>query len=91
MVSFHREDGKVARHLPKLSRRETQVVRMLLEDKNSKTIAGELGLDVKTIWEFRHRAMQKLGVKTDIGLVREALNNGIVEQKKWLKPYLFNE
>lgn len=45
-----------------LTRREEQVVMMLAGGLGSSEIAKELGISQKTVWTYRARAMETLGV-----------------------------
>ena len=47
----------------KLSERETEVLRMLLQGRRNKTIAYELGISQKTVATHRTRLFRKLGVE----------------------------
>jgi DNA-binding NarL/FixJ family response regulator len=62
----------------KLTGREQEILRLIADGKSNRTIAGELGLSVKTIHTHRLNVMAKLGVRTVSALVREAIRLGIV-------------
>ena len=49
----------------------------LLAEKRLKEIANELGLSVKTVSTHRARLMRKLGLQSDLGLLRYALRRGL--------------
>jgi DNA-binding NarL/FixJ family response regulator len=74
-----RADDKFAPRQPSLSPREKMVLRMLVEEKPSKEIAGELGIAVSTVDVHRHKLMVKLGVKSLAGLIKYAVRQGMVE------------
>lgn len=57
----------------KLSKRETQVFKGLIEEKLSSEIAKELSLDEKTIGTYKLRILKKLSVKTIIGMYKHNL------------------
>lgn len=59
-----------------LSGREQQVLRMILEGKNNTTISDALCVSPKTISTYRARIHEKLGVNTDIDLLRMAVKAG---------------
>lgn len=61
-----------------LSPREFEIMRMLVEDKSQKEIAEILNLSLKTVCNYHYQIKGKLGVKSDIGLVRVALDLGIL-------------
>ena len=61
-----------------LSPREQQIFAMLAEDLNYKEIAGRLKLSSKTVNNHRDHIMKKLGIESQIGLVREAVRLGVI-------------
>jgi FixJ family two-component response regulator len=73
-----RRDGliEMSRRLASLTRRERQVLPLLLAGRLNKQIAGELGTAEKTIKVHRARIMHKIGVRTVAELVRVTLNMG---------------
>ena len=58
-----------------LSKRETEVVKLIGEGKRVGEIAVILGLSVKTISTFRGRALYKLGCTNNNELAWYAINN----------------
>ena len=78
-------EGAVARHedvpLPhrRLSRREDQVMSMILSGKRLKEIAASLGISVKTVTTHRSRLLRKLGIDDNLGLYRYAVRNRLIE------------
>lgn len=59
-----------------LSPRETEVLSLTTQGKNTKEIASALGLSVKTVETHRRQIMDKLGIYNMVGLVKYALRNG---------------
>ncbi len=62
-----------------LTRREKQVLRLIVNEFTSQEIADKLFLSVKTIETHRLNLTQKLGVRNTAGLVRVALSKGLVD------------
>jgi DNA-binding NarL/FixJ family response regulator len=62
----------------KLSKRETQVLKMLLEEKKACQISRELHLDQKTIGTYKLRLLNKTNSKTIIGLYKFNLEHKVV-------------
>jgi len=62
----------------KLTPREQQIFAMLAEDLSYKEIASRLKLSSKTVNNHRDHLMKKLGIETQVGLVREAVRLGII-------------
>lgn len=65
--------------LQKLSNRERQVLQLVVEGKTSADIAYTLQLSVKTIETYRSRLMGKLGVHDIPGLVKFAIQHGLIQ------------
>jgi DNA-binding NarL/FixJ family response regulator len=59
----------------KLSDREFEVLRLLVEGKNPTDIAEQLHLSVKTVSTHKTRMLEKLNLKSTADLVRYALEN----------------
>ena len=63
---------------PRITRREKEVLRLIIEEKTSPEIAEILHVSLNTVETHRMHLFQKLGVRNVAGLVREALEKGIV-------------
>jgi DNA-binding NarL/FixJ family response regulator len=74
-LTMNKGDGP----LDELSPREFEILRMLAEDKSTKEIASALNLSDKTVSNYHYQIKSKLGVKSDIGLVRMALQLGLAD------------
>jgi DNA-binding NarL/FixJ family response regulator len=61
-----------------LSRREYQIFLMLLDGKSSDTIASELCISRQTVGSHKARLMQKLGLQTNVDIVRYAVSHGLI-------------
>jgi DNA-binding NarL/FixJ family response regulator len=59
-----------------LSDRETDVLRMIAIGHSNKEISARLAISVKTIETYKARAMEKLGFKTRVDVVRHAASKG---------------
>jgi len=62
----------------RLSRREHQVLTLIVEGKSSKEIAAALGISFKTAVTHRASIMSKLDVHEIASVVREAIRRGLV-------------
>jgi DNA-binding NarL/FixJ family response regulator len=62
-----------------LTQREAEVLQLIAEGYANKQIAAELGLSVKTVEKHRQQVMQKLDIHNIAGLVRHAVEKGIIE------------
>jgi DNA-binding NarL/FixJ family response regulator len=76
--------GRVARSAPnpqpgqtaELSERETDVVRLVACGHSNKEISARLNISVKTVETYKARAMEKLGYRSRVELVRYAAGQG---------------
>jgi DNA-binding NarL/FixJ family response regulator len=59
-----------------LSPREMEVIRLTASGHSNKSVAAELGIGVKSAETYKARAMDKLGFRTRVELVRFALSRG---------------
>ena len=62
----------------RLSRREKEVMSMMLEGQRLKEIAARLDISVKTVTTHRSRLMKKLQVQDNLGLYRYGIRNGLI-------------
>src|SRR3954447_16908578 len=69
---------KPAQEGQKLSKREHQVLTLIVAGKSSKEIAAELGISFKTAVTHRSSIMSKLDVHEIASVVREAIRRGLV-------------
>jgi DNA-binding NarL/FixJ family response regulator len=72
--------GRAGAAAVELSDREAEVVRMIARGYSNKEIASKLALSVKTVETYKARSLEKLGVRTRVGLVQYAAERG------WLAP-----
>lgn len=70
-----KKDGQ---YLPSLSRREKEILRLILDEATTGEIAEKLFITVGTVETHRHNMMNKLGVRNTAGLVRMAITHGLV-------------
>ena len=64
--------------IERLSRREREVLHMVVQGKSSGDIAKTISLSPKTVDTYRSRIMEKLGVKGVPGLVKFAIEHGLI-------------
>lgn len=72
-----RETGPQSSPLDRLSRREREILQLVVEGKSSAEIAEVLALSPKTVETYRSRLMGKLGIKDMPGLVKFAVQHGL--------------
>ena len=62
-----------------LTMREREVLQLIAEGHNTKSIADRLHISPKTVLSHRDRIMKKLGVDSTVALTRYALRQGMTE------------
>jgi len=63
--------------IPKLTRREKEVLKLIVEELTTQEIADKLFISVKTVETHRSHLIQKLDVRNTAGLVRIAIEKGL--------------
>ena len=71
-------DDKQDDLLSRLSAREREVLQLLAEGRTGAEIAQRLSLSQKTVETYRARLVEKLGIRDLAGLVRFAIQRGLV-------------
>jgi DNA-binding NarL/FixJ family response regulator len=71
-------DDKQDDLLSRLSAREREVLQLLAEGRTGAQIAERLSLSQKTVETYRARLVEKLGIRDLAGLVRFAIQRGLV-------------
>ena len=64
--------------LPTLSRREKEILKLIVNEDTTAEIAEKLFISIGTVETHRHNMMNKLSVKNTAGLVRVALTHGLI-------------
>lgn len=68
----------VSKNKPTLTKREEEVLKLIIEEKTTKEIAEELFISEKTVENHRANLMLKLDAKNLVGLVKKAISSGLV-------------
>lgn len=63
--------------IPNLTRREKEVLKLIVEELTTQEIADKLFISVKTVETHRSHLIQKLDVRNSAGLVRIAIEKGL--------------
>jgi DNA-binding CsgD family transcriptional regulator len=58
---------------------------MLTDDKKVSQISGYLQLSPKTVYSYRYRIFEKLGISSDVELTILAVKHGLTEDTQELK------
>ncbi len=73
----HGQGGQAA----ELSERESDVLRLVAGGHSNKAISSRLGISVKTVETYKARAMEKLGFRSRVDVVRYAADQGWLRQQ----------
>jgi DNA-binding NarL/FixJ family response regulator len=74
---FVKKEG-TSQFLPTLSRREKEILKLIINELTTAEIAEKLFISIGTVETHRHNMMNKLGVRNTAGLVRVAFTHGLV-------------
>ncbi|MEX2131402.1 MAG: response regulator [Pseudohongiellaceae bacterium] len=80
----HRQDKKL---FDKLSQRELQIAMLLSDGQRVSNISTTLNLSPKTVYSYRYRIFDKLGIKSDVHLTILAMKSGLSEGYSELQDY----
>lgn len=62
-----------------LTRRELQILKLVVDERKNKEIANDLHINVSTVETHKKNIIRKVGVKSSMGLVRYALENQLFD------------
>lgn len=65
--------------LPKISRREKEVLQLIVKEYTTQEIANELFISLKTVESHRSSLLSKLNVRNTAGLVRIAIEHKLID------------
>jgi DNA-binding NarL/FixJ family response regulator len=68
--------GNDSNHL--ITRREKEILKLIVEENTNQEIAGKLFLSLRTVENHRNNLLQKLQVKNTAGLVKVAIQEGLI-------------
>lgn len=66
----------------RLTKRERQILELVAKELNNVQIAAQLNLSPRTVHTHRRTIMQKLGVRNTAGLIRQAIELGLLPGKQ---------
>ena len=73
-----KESKGSSQFLPSLSRREKEILKLIVEEATTGEIAEKLFISIGTVETHRHNMMNKLGVRNTAGLVRVAITHDLI-------------
>ena len=68
--------------LEQLTSRQREILQLITEGKNTKEIASDLDISVKTVESHRLQLMERLNIHDVAGLVRYAVRSGLVSAER---------
>ena len=71
---------KVEKDLPHLTRRELEILKLVVSGQTTSEIAEHLFISALTVETHRHNLMRKLGLRNVAALVRYAMENGLSDR-----------
>ncbi len=81
VISGYLGENRVGSPLESLSKRERDILQLLVDGKNNREAAELLHISVKTVETYRSRMQQKLGIKNVTELVKFAITHGLTQVK----------
>lgn len=81
-LAFRQAHGKDKSSFDALSKRELQVMLMIIKGIKPQMIAEQMCISQKTVNSYRYRIFEKLGVKNDVELTLLAIRYGLVESEE---------
>lgn len=64
----------------KLSEKELQVMKMIGWEMGMEEIADQLAVSVRTVYTYRSRLMEKMGLQSNVAIQRYLVNNQLVQE-----------
>ena len=77
----NRTGGAAAKEPPKVSRREREVLRLIVDELTTQEIAAKLFLSEKTVESHRAALLSKLGARNTAGLVKTAIQLKLLDEE----------
>jgi DNA-binding NarL/FixJ family response regulator len=75
--------GQAADPFATLSDREMEVLLLMVRETEPKQIARQLHISPKTVSTYKYRIFEKLGVESDVGLMRLAARHRLLEDQAY--------
>ncbi len=70
---------KKEKQVLKLSRREKEILELIVEEYSNPEIADKLSLSPRTVENHKYNLFQKLNVKNAVGLIKAAIQQGLLQ------------
>ncbi len=83
LVNMSHDDEEAEDPIAKLTTRERQVLRLVVEGCSTREVAEALFISPKTVENHRANMMRKLGFTSTVELLRFAARTGIIDLETW--------
>jgi DNA-binding NarL/FixJ family response regulator len=80
--SYLERVGEILSPLEEMTSRQREILQAIAEGRNTKEIAAELEISVKTVESHRLQLMERLNIHDVPGLVRYAIRSGLVSAER---------
>lgn len=78
LMNRRKSSSKTSADIPKISRREKEVLKLIAEEFTTQEIADKLFISLKTVESHRANLLAKLNARNSAGLVRISLENNLL-------------
>lgn len=79
LISKRKTSLKQGNYIPKISKREKEVLKLIVEEYTTQEIADKLYISLKTVESHRSSLLGKLNARNSAGLVRVAIENNLLD------------
>jgi DNA-binding NarL/FixJ family response regulator len=79
LMNRRKASSKVNQEIPKISRREKEVLKLIVEEFTTQEIADKLFISLKTVESHRSNLLAKLNARNSAGLVRISIENNLLD------------
>ncbi len=79
LMNRRKSSNKSSAEIPKISRREKEVLKLIVEEFTTQEIADKLFISLKTVESHRSNLLGKLNARNSAGLVRISIENGLLD------------
>jgi DNA-binding NarL/FixJ family response regulator len=79
LMNQRKASAKSSAFIPKLSRREKEVLKLIAQEFTTQEIGDSLFISLKTVESHRSSLLSKLNARNSVGLVRIAIENNLLE------------
>ena len=79
LMNSRKSSSRQGMYIPKISKREKEVLKLIVEEYTTQEIADKLYISLKTVESHRSSLLGKLNARNSAGLVRVAIENQLLD------------